>query len=174
MVLHQNVGGVTADDRRRLEITSEILLGEMVNRIRRVNVPVSADATVIPRAFLATVSRSLCLFAVVRITLTRFSFQVEGSIYLFALIVPGKQDLLMRLQAHIAKFVHSPGHVPFNKYRAFKNTVREADEPFRFVDGELVERFLDCAPRVQEEIVEGLGVDVEDVRGMVESLRRLH
>ena len=80
----------------------------------------------------------------------------------------------MRLQANIAGLVNSPGNMPFNKYRAFKSSVREAEEPFRFVDGELVERFLDCGPRVQEEIVEGLGVDVEDVRGMVESLRRLH
>ncbi|KAI4134122.1 MAG: hypothetical protein LQ347_001781 [Umbilicaria vellea] len=153
MVLRQNVGGVTEDDRRRLEITSEIRLGEMVNRIRRINVPVSPDCVVVPRAFLAT---------------------VEGSIYLFALIAPTKRDLLMRLQASIANFVHSPGHMPFHKYRAFKNTIREAEEPFRFVDGELVERFLDCSSRVQEEIVDGLGVDVEDVRGMVESLRRLH
>ena len=56
MVLHRNVNGITVDDRRRLEVTSEILLGEMVNRIRRINVPVSVDAIVIPRAFLATVS----------------------------------------------------------------------------------------------------------------------
>jgi len=38
----------------------------------------------------------------------------------------------------------------------------------------LIERFLDCRGEVQEEIVEGLGVDVEDVKGMIESLRRLH
>lgn len=56
MVLHQNVNGVTADDRRRLEVTSEMLLGEMVNRIRRITVPTSQDATVIPRAFLGTVN----------------------------------------------------------------------------------------------------------------------
>ncbi|MCJ1394552.1 hypothetical protein MMC18_007431 [Xylographa bjoerkii] len=153
MVLRQNVGGITADDRRRLEVTSEIRLGEMVNRIRRINVPTSTDATVIPRAFMAT---------------------VDGSIYLFALIRQSKQDLLMRLQSNVAKYVHSPGNVPFNKYRAFKNEVREAEEPYRFVDGELIEKFLDCPPAMQEEIVEGLGVGVEDVRGMVEGLRRLH
>ncbi|KAI9880598.1 MAG: hypothetical protein M1830_001949 [Pleopsidium flavum] len=153
MVLHQNINGVTADDRRRLEVTSEMLLGEMVNRIRRITVPTSTDATVIPRAFLGT---------------------IEGSIYLFALIAPKKQDLLMRLQANMARLVRSPGDLPFNKYRAFKNQVREAEEPFRFVDGELIERFLDCRGKVQQEIVEGLGVDVEDVKGMVESLRRLH
>jgi DNA damage-binding protein 1 len=62
----------------------------------------------------------------------------------------------------------------FAKFRAFKNTVREEDEPMRFVDGELVERFLDCSEEVQNKAVEGLGVDVEEVRGLVEGLRRLH
>lgn len=100
--------------------------------------------------------------------------QVDGGVYLFALIAPAMQDRLMRLQACVAALVQSPGGVPFNQYRAFKNSVRAAEEPFRFVDGELVERFLDCAPGLQEEIAEGVGVDVEDVRGMVESLRRLH
>lgn len=55
LVLKQDVKGVTAEDRRRLQITSEICLGEVVNRIRRVDVSVTADAPVIPRAFLATV-----------------------------------------------------------------------------------------------------------------------
>lgn len=55
MVLHQNRNGVTKEDQRRLEVTGEMQLGEMVNRMRRVNIPVSPDAVVIPRAFLATV-----------------------------------------------------------------------------------------------------------------------
>jgi DNA damage-binding protein 1 len=49
----------------------------------------------------------------------------------------------------------------------------------RFVDGELVERFLDCSVDVQEKCVKGLLVDsrqvtVEEVKEMVEALRRLH
>lgn len=74
----------------------------------------------------------------------------------------------------MADMVQTPGHVPFNKYRAFKNQVREAEEPFRFVDGELIERFLDLAEPVQAQIVEGLNLDVEAVKTMVEGLRRLH
>ncbi|KZF23183.1 DNA damage-binding protein 1 [Xylona heveae TC161] len=153
LVLHRNVNGVTVEDRRRLEITSEIQLGEMVNRIRRINVPTSSSASVVPRAFLAT---------------------VEGSIYLFALIESSKQDLLMRLQTNMADLVQTPGFVPFNRYRAFRNAVREADEPFRFVDGELIERFLDCPADLQATIVEGLDLDVEDIKSVVEGLRRLH
>jgi DNA damage-binding protein 1 len=62
----------------------------------------------------------------------------------------------------------------FAKYRAFKNQVREEEEPMRFVDGELIERFLDIDEGVQKKAIEGLGVDLEDVRSLVEGLRRLH
>lgn len=61
----------------------------------------------------------------------------------------------------------------FSRFRAFKNAVREEEEPLRFVDGELVERFLDVGDEVQQKAVEGLGVGVEEVRGLVEGLRRL-
>ncbi|KAF2188282.1 DNA damage-binding protein 1 [Zopfia rhizophila CBS 207.26] len=153
MVLYRDPNGVTDEDKRRLNPSSEMLLGEMVNRIRRIDVATAPDAVVIPRAFMAT---------------------VEGSLYLFGLIAPPAQNLLMTLQSNLAELVKSPGNVPFSKYRAFKNQVRESEEPYRFVDGELIERFLDESEEVQHKAVEGLGVDVESVRGMVEVLRRLH
>lgn len=167
MVLSQDVTSEMKEDRRRLRITSEILLGEMVNRIRPIvtsnsGSPASGDsaALVTPKAFLAT---------------------VEGSIYLFATIAPAMQNLLMELQRAIAKYVQSPGDVPFMKYRAFRSTVREEEEPMRFVDGELVERFLDVSDDVQAQIVAEMRVggvqqgqlDVEELKGMVERLRRL-
>ncbi|KAL1867769.1 hypothetical protein Plec18167_008513 [Paecilomyces lecythidis] len=155
VVLRRNVNGVTDDDKRRLEVTSEVSLGEMVNRIRPVNIPHLASVTVTPKAFLAT---------------------VEGSIYLFALINADHQDFLMRLQNAIAAYVDSPGNMPFNKFRAFRSAVREAEEPFRFVDGELIERFLGCEPNIQEDIVGLVGgeTDVEGVKATIEALRRLH
>ena len=56
MVLYRDPNGVTEDDRRRLNVSSEMLLGEMVNRIRRIDVATAPDAAVIPRAFMGTVS----------------------------------------------------------------------------------------------------------------------
>ena len=162
MVLHQNTGGVTSDDKRRLEVTSEMRLGEVVNRIRSIEVnemDSRAPAPVTPKAFMAT---------------------VEGSIYLFGLIAPTHRDLLMRLQAALAPMVGSLGNVPFNTYRAFKNQVKEAEEPYRFVDGELIEGFLNLTEELQESVVGGLGEvgvaagGLEGVRELVESLRRLH
>ena len=55
MVLARNTSGVTPEDQRRLEMTSEIRLGEMVNRIQRFDVPITENAIVDPKAFLGTV-----------------------------------------------------------------------------------------------------------------------
>lgn len=101
--------------------------------------------------------------------------QVEGSIYLFALINPTHQDFLMTLQSALANRIDSLGGLPFDKFRGFRTLARSADAPYRFVDGELIEQFLACPHAVQEEIVAEVGTgDVEEVKGMIEALRRLH
>jgi DNA damage-binding protein 1 len=74
----------------------------------------------------------------------------------------------------MAQTIITLGGLDFNTYRSFKNAERETAEPFRFVDGELIERFLDVDDKVQEEICRGLGPSVEDVRNLVEELKRLH
>ena len=80
----------------------------------------------------------------------------------------------MTLQSNLGTLVQAPGDMDFAKFRAFKNAVKEENEPMRFVDGELIEHFLDCSEKVQAKAVEGLGVDVEEVKALVEGLRRLH
>lgn len=58
IVLSRNVQGVTDQDKHRLIPTSEIALGEMVNRIRPIQIPQLTSVTVTPRAFMATVCAS--------------------------------------------------------------------------------------------------------------------
>ena len=60
MVLRRNINGVTLEDRRRLEMTSEMNLGEPVNKIVQIHVEPSANALAVPRAFLATVGLPNC------------------------------------------------------------------------------------------------------------------
>jgi DNA damage-binding protein 1 len=157
VVLERNPDGLYEDDRRRLRVVSEMHLGEMVNRIRPISVQPTSNAVVIPKAFLAT---------------------VEGSLHLFCLIHPSHQDTLMRLQSLLSDRILAPGHVPFGKWRGFRNQVRDMGEegPVRFVDGEVVEGFLELATGLQEEVVAelGRGMTVEGVRGLVEGLRRVH
>jgi DNA damage-binding protein 1 len=102
------------------------------------------------------------------------SLQVEGSIYLFGLIQPAYFDLLFNLQSKLGQLVSAPGNMDFARYRAFKNQVRESEEPFRFVDGELVEKFLDLSEEDQAKACSELEADVEEVKALVEGLRRLH
>lgn len=78
----------------------------------------------------------------------------------------------MRLQEQMARLIPTVGDLDFKLYRSFKNTERETLEPFRFVDGELIERFLDLDIELQETICQGLGPSVEDVGNMVEELKK--
>ncbi|EPE06323.1 uv-damaged dna-binding protein [Ophiostoma piceae UAMH 11346] len=154
-VLSYNSQGVTAEDRRRLRVTSEMNLGEMVNRIRRVDVePTNAETAMVhPQAFLAT---------------------TEGAVYLFGTVAPAALDLLLRLQARLETVVKGLGTTSFSSYRGFRNTERETSEPSRFLDGEMLERFLDLDEEQQQDVAQGLGPSVEDVRGRIEELRRMH
>jgi DNA damage-binding protein 1 len=175
VVLRRNVGGVTEEDKRRLEVVSEGRLGEVVNTIAPVHAPSPpavreragstttpangsakpSGPVVVPKAFLAT---------------------VEGGVYMLGSISPAYQDLLMRLQNAVAGRIEAPGYMPWAKYRAFKTEVREADEPYRFVDGELIEMVLGLDNVVLQDVCKelGAGVGTEDLRAMVEGLRRLH
>jgi DNA damage-binding protein 1 len=62
VVLSRDEEGATEDDRRRLRVTSEIALGEMVNCVRGVEVQSQPGAAVVPKAFLGTVRALLLLF----------------------------------------------------------------------------------------------------------------
>jgi DNA damage-binding protein 1 len=56
LVLRRNVEGVLLEDKKRMEVTSEMNLGEQVNAIRQIKVEPSPNAMIVPKAFLATVS----------------------------------------------------------------------------------------------------------------------
>jgi DNA damage-binding protein 1 len=89
------------------------------------------------------------------------------------MISPSHQNLLIELQLAIASSVTSAGDILFNEYRAFRNQVKEDEAPFRFVDGELIERFLELSEEAQAKAVDGLGKSVEEVKDLVESLKLL-
>ena len=159
IVLFQDTGALSAEDKKRLRVVSQLRLGEMVNRIRPIHVNTSPTAPVTPKAFMAT---------------------VEGGVYLYGQIGQEYLDLLISLQSALAPMVESLGEVPFNSYRAFRNEVSETDEPVRFVDGELIEAFLELSATLQDTIVDNLGNvakskgGLSGVREVIESLRRLH
>lgn len=153
MVLRRNLEGATDQDRSRLEVTSEMNLGEQINRIRRLYLSPAENAVVYPRAFFGS---------------------VEGTLYLYGDISPKYQDLLLTFQSRLKEYIHAPGNTDFDAWRAYRNQAREGEAPYRCVDGEMIERFLDLDEGKQELVCEGLGPGVEDMRNLVEELRRMH
>ncbi|KAF7544227.1 hypothetical protein G7046_g9827 [Stylonectria norvegica] len=153
VVLHWDWDSPLEDLAGKLRVTSEINIGEQINRIQKLHVPNDSNAVVSPRAFLGT---------------------TEGSIYLYGDIAPQYQDLLMSFQSKLEKYINVPGNIEFGTWRAFRNEARMSDGPYRFIDGEMVERFLDMDEGKQELVCEGLGPSVEDMRNIIEELRRLH
>ena len=100
--------------------------------------------------------------------------QIEGTLYLYGEIAPEYQDLLLNFQTRLQDYIHAPGNISFEVWRAFRNESRDAEGPFRFIDGEMIERFLDIDEGKQELVCEGLGPSVEDMRNIIEELRRMH
>jgi DNA damage-binding protein 1 len=91
------------------------------------------------------------------------------------MINPEHQDFLMTLQTVVSAKVNSLGDLPFDKFRGFRTMARSSDAPYRFVDGELIELFLTCSPSMQQEIAEEVGsMSVDEVKEIIEALRRLH
>lgn len=90
------------------------------------------------------------------------------------MISPRYLDLLMRFQDRLANVIETTGNIEFSRYRSFRNEERESEGPFRFVDGELLERFLDLSEDEQETVCEGLGPNAEAMRNLVEELKRMH
>ncbi|KAL0768802.1 hypothetical protein CaCOL14_008110 [Colletotrichum acutatum] len=161
MVLRRNPNAPTEHDQKQMEVISEFHLGEQVNKIRSLDIIPNENDPIVPKAFLAT---------------------VEGSVYVFADIRPEHQSLLLQFQENLAGVVKTLGQadnapgagLSFMSWRGFRNAKRAADAPFRFVDGELIERFLDLDEAKQEAVVAGLGPTVENMRNLVEELKRMH
>lgn len=178
------------DEALRLEVTGEMRLSEVVNKI----VPIPGSEA--PSAGKATPSnkgkeRTGSMISRVRTTSVAedvgplispqaFIATVEGSIYMLGSINPVYTDALLRVQSCLATRVLAPGYMPWSKYRAWSTEVREGDEPFRFVDGEMVERGLLNLPDNQlEEVLRESGLNeqnltLEKLRAWGEDLRRLY
>ncbi|KAG6013037.1 hypothetical protein E4U54_007164 [Claviceps lovelessii] len=153
VVLERDEDAPTEYDRKKLSIVGEMNIGEQINRIRKLHVAASESAIVSPKAFLGS---------------------IEGTLYLYGEIAPEYQDLLLNFQTRLQDYVHAPGNISFELWRAFRNESRDAEGPFRFIDGEMIERFLDIDEEKQELVCEGLGPSVEDMRSIIEELRRMH
>lgn len=107
---------------------------------------------------------------------------VSGAIGLVAAIPKEMFEFLMQVQVKLTKVIKSVGRIEHASWRSFSNE-RKTEQAEGYIDGELIESFLDL-PRMQmEEVVTGLQIEdggmkrdctVEDLIKQVEELTRIH
>ncbi|KAJ2897783.1 DNA damage-binding protein 1, partial [Coemansia aciculifera] len=84
---------------------------------------------------------------------------VQGSVGVLASVEdPRIGRILDRLQVNMAHLLPSPGMWDYDEWRAYKSDQRRS-RAFGFLDGDLIERFLDLPHELQMLVVSGGGVD---------------
>lgn len=121
---------------------------------------------------------------------------VEGAIGMVCQVPDDFYKFLIQLEAKLAKVVRSVGKIDHQAWRSFY-TERRTELPSAFVDGDLIESFLDLPREKMQEVVQGLQIDegasvaspggkttfgrglkkeatVDDLVKIVEELSRIH
>ncbi|XWS62379.1 hypothetical protein CRYUN_Cryun06bG0005900 [Craigia yunnanensis] len=153
--VRKNSEGATDEERARLEVVGEYHLGEFVNRFRHGSLVMrlpDSDVGQIPTVIFGT---------------------VNGVIGVIASLPHEQYAFLEKLQSNLRKVIKGVGGLNHEQWRSFNNE-KKAVEAKSFLDGDLIESFLDLSRGKMEEISKAMGVSVEELSKRVEELTRLH
>ncbi|XP_072930200.1 DNA damage-binding protein 1 [Epargyreus clarus] len=164
-VCQKDSAATTDEERQQMGYMGAVHAGDMVNVMRRGSLVAQLADTAAPvhhPVLLATVSGAICLVV-----------QVSPELY----------EFLHQLEERLAHTIKSVGKIPHAFWRSF-NTDIKTEPAEGFIDGDLVESFLDLSRQVQQETVQGLQIDdgggmmrdatVDDLIKIVEDLTRIH
>lgn len=108
---------------------------------------------------------------------------VNGAIGLVTQVPQDFFNFLSDVQTRLAKVIKSVGKVDHSFWRSF-HTERKTEPSTGFVDGDLIESFLDLNRDKMQEVVQGLQMDdgsgmkreatVDDIVKMIEEMTRIH
>ncbi|KAK9268180.1 hypothetical protein L1049_010622 [Liquidambar formosana] len=153
--VRKNSEGATDEERGRLEVVGEYHVGEFVNRFRHGSLVMrlpDSDVGQIPTVIFGTVNGVIGVIA-----------SLPHEQYLF----------LEKLQANLRKVIKGVGGLSHEQWRSFNNEKKTVDAK-NFLDGDLIESFLDLSRSRMDEISKAMGASVEELCKRVEELTRLH
>ncbi len=153
--VRKNADAATDEERARLITVGEFHLGEFVNRFRAGSLVMKlgeADAQP-PTLVFGTVS---------------------GMIGVIASISAEQYHFFAKLQQHITAVIKGIGGFKHKEWRAFSNERKTVDAD-KFIDGDLIESFLDLSRDKMQEIAAAFGADVsaEDICKRIETLAQM-
>lgn len=184
--VQRNSGAVSDEERGRLETVGEYHLGEFVNRFRYGSL-VMQNATALPTTSssssdMVDIGQQQALSAPLRHESMLFG-TVSGMI---GVILPLSKDqftFLTRVQSALTKVIKGVGGFSHKEWRTFENR-RSISEAKNFVDGDLIESFLDLPKPQMAKVVDLLNRDghlddkdpvtLEDLTNRIEELAQLH
>ncbi|KAL1180727.1 hypothetical protein V6Z11_A03G251400 [Gossypium hirsutum] len=152
--VRKNSEGATDEERGRLEVIGEYHLGEFVNRFRHGSLVMR-----LPDSEVGQIQ-------------TVIFGTVNGAIGVIASLPHDQYVFLEKLQSNLRKVIKGVGGLSHEQWRSFNNEKRTA-EAKNFLDGDLIESFLDLSRGKMEEVSKGMGVSVEELSKRVEELTRL-
>ncbi|GMF12407.1 unnamed protein product [Phytophthora lilii] len=186
--VQRNSGAASDEERGRLETVGEFHLGEFVNRFRygslvmqnnssTAQAPTSTGPTDMvdvgePAPVVPAVQNQSMLFGT-----------VSGMIGVILPITKDQYSFLLRVQQALTQVVKGVGGFSHKEWRTFENR-RSVSEARNFIDGDLVESFLDLTKPQMMKVVDKLNNDgmldgmeqftVEDLTLRIEELAQLH
>ncbi|XP_015786302.1 DNA damage-binding protein 1 [Tetranychus urticae] len=165
-VRQKDSAATTDDERLQLQNVGQIHIGEYVNVFRHGSLVMQHPGEN------TTPIQGSVLFGT-----------VSGAIGLVAQLPQEFFDFLLEVQTKLAKIIKSVGKIDHSAWRSF-HTDRVTELAFGFIDGDLIESFLDLSRDKMAEVVLGLSIDdgsgmkrdcvVDDLVKIVEELTRIH
>ncbi|CAG8488774.1 3015_t:CDS:10, partial [Ambispora gerdemannii] len=151
--VRRNSDSTLDDVRSRLDEEGVFHLGDMVNRFRHGSLAMNLPET-------DPIATPLLLYCT-----------VSGAIGVIATVNEKKHDILWELQRSMRHMIKGIGGLKHKRWRSFNNE-RRIVEARKFLDGDLIESFLDLSRKQMEQISEETGYSVEDLFKTAEELTR--
>ncbi|KAL4429821.1 hypothetical protein ABPG77_010938 [Micractinium sp. CCAP 211/92] len=156
--VRRNADAATDEDRSRLQTVGQYHLGEFVNRFQHGSLVMrlpDSELSHIPTVLFGT---------------------INGVIGVIASLPQAQYQLLESLQEAMRRVVKGVGGFDHAQWRSFSNQHIAVTPARQFVDGDLVEQFLDLKRDRAEAVVAAMGggATLESVTHLVEELSRLH
>jgi DNA damage-binding protein 1 len=149
--VRKNSEAATDEDRGRLEVVGEMHLGEFVNRFRHGSLVMKmpeAEGMNVPTLLFGT---------------------INGVIGVIASLPEDKFQFFWKLQQKISRVIKGVGGFIHEQWRAWSNE-RKTSPAKNFIDGDLIESFLDLSKEKMEEVAKGMEMSVEEVTKKIETL----
>lgn len=153
--VRKNSDAATDEERGKLEVVGEYHLGEFVNLFRHGSLVMrlpDSESSQIPTVIFGT---------------------VNGVIGVIASLPQEQYQFLEKLQMNLVKVIKGVGGLSHEQWRSFSNERKTVDAK-NFLDGDLIESFLDLSRNRMDEIATAMAVPVEELCKRVEEMTRLH